>query len=206
MYTAFIADTPNGRKLTIALEEAGLDYRIRRVDLDAGEQRAPDFVRLSPNSKIPVLARDDGWSMFESCAILLHVAEASGKLLPGAHGEREQVLQWLFLQAASVGPMLGQLWWFRHAAPHHDALALDRYTRETRRLYGVLDARLATAKHVAGDDYGIADIAFYPWLATHEELGINVRDFPQVADWLHRLGERPALRRGMQRASEASHG
>jgi GST-like protein len=192
MYTAYVAATPNGRKLVIALEEFGLDYRVRHVDLGAGEQFAPEFLQISPNNKIPALVDErTGRSLFESCAILVHLGRATGKLMP----DDDVVLPWLFLQAASVGPMLGQLWWFRHAAPERNTMALDRYTRETQRLYGVVERRLAVSAHIAGDEYTVADIAFYPWLATWDELGIAMRDYPRVDAWLRRIADRPAVAR-----------
>lgn len=201
MYTAYLADTPNGRKIPIALEELALDYRIRKVDLNAGEQKSPDFERLNPNGKIPVLVDENsGASLFESCAILFHLASATGKLIPADAQGRDAVLQWLFLQAASVGPMLGQLWWFRHAAPAPNAAALERYTRETKRLYGVIDRRLAASRHIAADAYTVADIACYPWLVTYDELGIDIGAYPAVGDWLRRIGDRPAVRRGLDAA------
>jgi GSH-dependent disulfide-bond oxidoreductase len=192
MVTAYVADTPNGRKLIIALEELGLDYQVRHVDLGAGEQFAPEFLNISPNNKIPALVADrTGRSLFESCAILFHLGQATGKLI----ADTDVVLQWLFLQAASVGPMLGQLWWFRHAAPERNAMALERYTRETQRLYGVIERRLAVSAWIAADEYTMADIAFYPWLATYDELGIDIRAYPHVDAWLHRIAERPAVAR-----------
>jgi GST-like protein len=200
MYTAHIADTPNGRKIIIALEELGLDYRVRHVDLGAGEQFAPDFERLSPNNKIPVLVDDDtGRSLFESCAILVHLGRTTGRLIP----DDDAVLQWLFLQAASAGPMLGQLWWFRYAAPGRDEMALERYTRETQRIYGVIDRRLAGSGHIAADEYTMADIAFYPWLATYDELGIDPRAYPHVDAWLRRVGARPAVARALRKTRRA---
>jgi GST-like protein len=200
MYTAYVADTPNGRKLIIALEELGLDYRVRHVDLGAGEQFAPAFLKISPNHTIPALVDDHtGQGMFESCAILAHLGRATGRLIP----DEDVVLQWLFLQAASVGPMLGQLWWFRHAAPERNAMALDRYTRETQRLYGVIERRLAVSAWIAGDAYTMADIAFYPWLATYDELGIAPRDYPHVDAWLRRIDERPAVARARIKMRQA---
>jgi GST-like protein len=200
MYTAFVADTPNGRKLIIALEELGLDYQVRHVDLGAGEQFAPEFLKISPNNKIPALVDErTGQSLFESCAILVHLGRAAGKLIP----EDDVVLPWLFLQAASVGPMLGQLWWFRHAAPERNAMALERYTRETRRLYGVIERRLAVSTCIAADEYTVADIAFYPWLATYDELGIDMTDYPHVAAWLRRIAERPAVARAHSKMRKA---
>jgi GSH-dependent disulfide-bond oxidoreductase len=196
MYTAHIADTPNGKKVIIALEELGLDYEVRHVDLGAGEQFAPEFERISPNNKIPALVDErTGQSLFESCAILYHLGLATGKLVPGDAQGREVVLQWLFLQAASAGPMLGQLWWFRHSAPARDELALERYMRETKRIYGLVERRLAVSAHIAADDYTVADVAFYPWLASHDALGVDLHAYPHVDAWLQRIGARPAVER-----------
>ena len=200
MYTAYVADTPNGRKLIIALEELGLDYQVRHVDLGAGEQFAPAFLEISPNNKIPALVDErTGQGLFESCAILVHLGRATGKLI----AEDDVVLPWLFLQAASVGPMLGQLWWFRHAAPERNVMALERYTRETQRLYGVIERRLAESTWIAADDYTVADIAFYPWLATYDELGIDMTGYPHVAAWLRRIAERPAVARAQRKMRKA---
>ena len=200
MYTAYVAATPNGRKLIIALEELGLDYQVRHVDLGAGEQFAPEFLKISPNNKIPALVDErTGQGLFESCAILYHLGQAMGRLIP----DSDAVLQWLFLQAASVGPMLGQLWWFRHAAPERNEMALARYTRETQRLYGVVERRLAVSRHIAADDYSMADIAFYPWLATYDELGIDIRAYPHVEAWLRRIADRPAVVRAQLKMRKA---
>jgi GST-like protein len=200
MHTAYVADTPNGRKLIIALEELGLDYRVRHVDLGAGEQFAPAFQQISPNNKIPALVDEaTGRSLFESCAILHHLGRSTGRLI----ADEDVVLQWLFLQAASVGPMLGQLWWFRHAAPERNAMALDRYTRETLRLYGVIERRLAVSPWIAADEYTLADIAFYPWLATHDEVGVDMRAYPHVDAWLRRIAARPAVARARRRMQKA---
>jgi GST-like protein len=204
MYTAHIADTPNGKKVIIALEELGLDYQVRHVDLGAGEQSTPDFERISPNNKIPVLVDErTGQSLFESCAILYHLGLATGKLVPGDAQGRETVLQWLFLQAASAGPMLGQLWWFRHGAAERNEMALERYTRETKRIYGVIERRLAASAHIAADEYTVADVAFYPWLASHDELGIDVSAYPHVAAWLRQIGDRPAVGRAQHKMRKA---
>lgn len=204
MYTAYVADTPNGKKIVIALEELGVDYQVRHVDLGAGEQCAPAFQRISPNNKIPVLVDErTGTSLFESCAILFHLGVASGKLMPGDAVGRDVVLQWLFLQAASAGPMLGQLWWFRHGAPERNEMALERYTRETKRIYGVIERRLAESAYIAGDDYTVADVAFYPWLASHDELGLDLHAYPRVAAWLDGIRERPAVARAQRKTRKA---
>jgi GST-like protein len=204
MYTAYVADTPNGKKLIIALEELGVDYQVRHVDLGAGEQFAPEFQRVSPNNKIPVLVDErTGTSLFESCASLFHLGVTSGKLMPGDAVGRDVVLQWLFLQAASAGPMLGQLWWFRHGAPERNEMALERYTRETKRIYGVIERRLEESAYIAGADYTVADVAFYPWLASHDELGIDLHAYPRVAAWLDVIRERPAVARAQRKMRKA---
>jgi GST-like protein len=204
MYTAHIADTPNGKKIIIALEELGLDYRVRHVDLGAGEQFAPEFLKISPNNKIPALVDErTGQGLFESCAILYHLALATGRLVPGGAQDRDAVLQWLFMQAASAGPMLGQLWWFRHGAPERNEMALERYTRETQRIYGVIERRLAVSANIAADEYTVADIAFYPWLASYDELGVDTRDYPHVEAWLRRIAARPAVARAQGKMRKA---
>jgi GST-like protein len=195
MLTLYTADTPNGHKATIALQELELPHAVHLVDLDAGEQHSAEFAAMSPNHKIPLLV-DDGRAIFESGAILIHLADQAGRLLPAAGAARSEVLQWLFMQVGSTGPMLGQLWWFRHAGKDNEQ-ALQRYGREVRRLYGVYDQRLATQAWLAGGAYSIADIATWPWLASHHELGIDMADYPQVAGWLARIGARDAVRRGV---------
>lgn len=206
MYTAYLADTPNGRKIPIALEELELPYRVQHVDLGAGEQHTPAFERLNPNGKIPVLVNgDDGAALFESNAILFHLATRHGRLIPADGAGRDTVLQWLFLQAASIGPMLGQLWWFRHASPTPNEQALARYTKEAQRLYGVIERRLTQAPFIAGDTCTVADIACWTWLVTHDELGLDIASWPKVAAWLDKVGARPAVRRGLARMAEAAH-
>ncbi|MCW3481558.1 glutathione S-transferase N-terminal domain-containing protein [Neisseriaceae bacterium JH1-16] len=197
MLTLYTAHTPNGHKAAIALHELALPHTVRSVDLAAGEQHRAAFLALNPNNKIPVLV-DDDQTIFESGAILIHLADKTGRLLPAEPAARSVALQWLFLQVGSIGPMLGQLWWFRHGSPTPNPAALERYQRETLRLYGVIERRLETAAYLAGDDYSIADIASYPWLATHEELGIPIADYPRLRDWLALIGQRPAVQRGMQ--------
>lgn len=195
MLTLYTADTPNGHKATIALQELELAHEVKLIDLNAGEQHRDDFAAMSPNHKIPLLV-DDGRAIFESGAILIHLADKAGRLLPADGAARSEVLQWLFMQVGSVGPMLGQLWWFRHAGKDNDQ-ALQRYGREVRRLYGVYDQHLAAHDWLAGGAYSIADIATWPWLASHRELGIDMADYPHVAQWLARIGARDAVRRGV---------
>jgi len=203
MYTVYLADTPNGQKISIALEELELSYERIHVNLSAGEQLAPDFLAISPNNKIPALidhARKQ--SIFESGAILLHLAERHGRLLPHDPAQRLEALQWLFLQVGSIGPMLGQLWWFRHASPTPNPQALERYTKEAERLFGVFERRLAQQPWLGGAQYGIADIASFPWMRTHGELGLAITAWPHVQQWLQRIEQRPAALRGLAAAKE----
>lgn len=193
MITFHTAPTPNGHKVAIALHELGLAHEVRRVDLAAGEQHQRPFTEMSPNHKIPLLV-DDGRPLFESGAILFHLAGKAGRLLPGDDEGRSTVLQWLFFQAAHVGPMLGQLWHFRHAGGTPNEGALQRYGSEARRLYGVVERQLARHGWLAGGDYSIADIAAWPWLREHGTLGIPIADYPATAAWLERIGARPAVR------------
>jgi GST-like protein len=192
------AATPNGFKVSVALEELGLPYEVHPVDLRTGAQFAPDFLKISPNNKIPALVdRDAGVAVFESGAILVYLAETTGRLLPKEGPARYAALQWLFFQVGGTGPMLGQAHHFRMYAPEKIAYAIDRYTNEGKRLYGVLDRRLAEAKYLAGDELSIADIANLPWLLGHERQGIAIADFPHVDRWMTELRARPAVQRGL---------
>jgi GST-like protein len=197
MITFHTAATPNGHKIAIALRELGIAHETRFVDLSAGEQHQPPFAGMSPNHKIPLLV-DEGRPIFESGAILIHLADKAGRLLPADGAERSTVLQWLFLQAAHIGPMLGQLWYFRHAPGTPNDGALQRYGNEARRLYGVVERQLAHREvqpgWLAGDGYSIADIAAWPWLREHATLGIPIADYPATAAWLDRIAARPAVR------------
>lgn len=201
MLTLYTADTPNGQKITIALEELGLPHKVRQVNLSTGEQHQPPFSEMSPNHKIPLLV-DGTTPIFESGAILIHLADKAGQLLPACGEARSVVLQWLFLQVGSIGPMLGQLWFFRHGAGQgqRNEQALERYGRETLRLLGVFEKRLRGKPYLAGDDYTIADIASFPWMRSHHELGVTLSDFPALADWLARIEARPAVQRGLAAA------
>ena len=195
--------TPNGHKVHIMLEECGLPYRVHAVDIGAGDQFAPEFLNISPNNKSPAIVDPDGpegrpISLFESGAILLYLAGKTGKLLPeDAHGKYE-TLQWLMFQMGGVGPMLGQAHHFRIYAPEKIGYAIDRYTNEARRLYGVMDRRLARSKYIAGPQYTIADIAIFPWLRSWKNQGIDWNDFPHLKGWFDEIAARPAVQRGVQ--------
>ena len=193
--------TPNGRKISIALEELGLAYNVHPINITKDEQVAADFLEISPNNKIPAIVDPDGpdgqpISLFESGAILIYLAEKTGKLLPQAPRARYEALQWLMWQMGGFGPMLGQAHHFRRFAKEQIAYAIARYSNESKRLYGVLDKRLGQADYLAGD-YGIADIATFPWAARHEWQGIALEDFPNVERWYNAIAARPAVEKGM---------
>ena len=194
--------TPNGRKVSVMLEEVGLPYRVHPIDIGKGEQFAPDFLAISPNNKIPAMVDDDGpggepLSMFESGAMLLYLARKTGRFLPADEVGHFQVMQWLMFQMGGVGPMFGQAHHFRRFAKEDVPYARDRYTEETRRLYGVMDGRLSRSAYLANDDYSIADIATFPWVARYEWHGIDFEaDFPNVWRWYRTIEERPAVARG----------
>ena len=203
MITLYTWATPNGHKISIALEELGLAYEVRTVDITRGEQFDPGFLTISPNNKIPAIIDDDGpggtpVARFESGAILIYLAEKTGRLLPGDPRARYETLQWLMMQMGSIGPMLGQAHHFRRFAPERIPYATERYTKEAGRLYGVLDKRLADHEWLAGGQYSIADIATYPWLARHEWQGIDLAAFPNVRRWFDTIAARPAVQRGME--------
>jgi GSH-dependent disulfide-bond oxidoreductase len=190
--------TPNGHKITMLLEEAKLAYRLIAVDIGAGEQFKPEFLQKSPNNRIPAIIdhqpADGGEaiSVFESGAILIYLAEKTGLFLPQELRARKTVLEWLCWQVGGVGPMLGQNHHFNHYAPVQVPYAQERYTKETARLYGVLDRRLAQFSYVAGEHYSIADMAIYPWIVPHERQKQNLNDFPHVKRWFEAVANRPA--------------
>ena len=195
--------TPNGHKVHIMLEECGLAYRVHPVDIGAGEQFAPDFLALSPNNKIPAITDPDGpdgqpLSMFESGAILLYLAGKTGQLLPADVAAKYEVLQWLMFQMGSVGPMLGQAHHFRIYAPQKIDYAIERYTNEARRLYGVINKRLAQSTYVGGREYSIADIAVFPWLRSWKNQGVEMADYPHLKGWFDEIAKRPAVQRGLE--------
>lgn len=196
--------TPNGHKVTLLLEEAGLPYRIIPVDIGRGDQFKPDFLKIAPNNRMPAIvdhAPADGGaplSLFESGAILLYLAEKSGQFIPADLRGRAEALQWLFWQMGGLGPMAGQNHHFAHYAPEKLPYAITRYVNETNRLYGVLDRRLADRAFVAGEDYTIADMASYPWIVPYENQGQNLDDFPNLKRWFHAIRERPATVRAYE--------
>lgn len=200
--------TPNGHKVHIMLEECGLAYRVHPVDIGAGQQFAPEFLALSPNNKIPALVDPDGpggkpISLFESGAILLYLAGKTGRFLPADVVGKYEVLQWLMLQVGSIGPMLGQAHHFRTYAPEKLPYAIDRYTQEAQRLYGVLNKRLAHATYLGGADYSIADIAVFPWLRSWKNQGVALTDFPHLKGWFDEVSHRPAVQRGVAVLADA---
>ncbi len=194
--------TPNGHKVHIMLEECGLDYTVHAIDIGAGAQFEPDFLKFSPNNKMPALIDTDGpggkpYSVFESGAMLMYLAEKTGKFMPSDMAERYTVIQWLMFQMGGVGPMLGQAHHFAIYAPRKIKYAIDRYNNETRRLYNVVDRRLGEVEYVAGA-YSIADMAIYPWMRLFERYGIDIETIPNFKRWLDAISERPAVQRGVE--------
>jgi GSH-dependent disulfide-bond oxidoreductase len=198
--------TPNGHKVHIMLEECGLrldrDWRAIPVNIGTGDQFKADFLKISPNNKIPALVDPKGpdgkpISVFESGAILVYLAAKFGLFLPKSDRQKYEVLQWLMFQMGGVGPMLGQNHHFRLYAPEKLPYAIDRYTNEAKRLYGVIDKQLATSKFIAGSQYTIADMAIFPWLRNWANQGIVIADYPHLKAWFDQLAERPAVQRGV---------
>ena len=196
MIELYTAATPNGHKVSIALEELGLPYQVHALSFDKKEQKAPEFLRINPNGRIPAIV-DDGFAVFESGAILIYLAEKTGRLMPGDAQGRSLVLQWLMFQMGGVGPMQGQANVFFRYFPEKLQGAIDRYQHETRRLYEVLDRRLSEAEYLAVD-YSIADIATFPWVRVHDWAGVSVEGLEHLQRWLSAIGERPAVQRGLQ--------
>ena len=194
--------TPNGRKVSVMLEECGLPYNVHRIDIGKGDQFAPEYLAINPNGKIPSIVDPDGpdgkpISMMESGAILLFLAAKTGRFLPASTRGKYAALQWLMFQMGHVGPMYGQVHHFLRAAKVEVPYAIERYVKEKDRLYGVLDRRLGAARFLAGDEYTIADIATYPWVARHEWHRVDLTAFPNVKRWYDRVGARPAVAKGM---------
>ena len=198
MIDLYTAATPNGHKVSIALEELGLPYQVHALRFDKQEQKAPAFLKINPNGRIPAIVdRDnDDFAVFESGAILLYLAERTGQLLPTDAKGRSLVIQWLMFQMGGVGPMQGQANVFFRYFPEKLQGPIDRYQHETRRLYEVLDTRLGEVDYLAGD-YSIADIATYPWVRVHEWAGVSVDGLANLQRWMNALNERPAVQRGL---------
>ncbi len=203
MIELFYWPTPNGHKITIFLEETELEYRISPVNIGAGEQFAPDFLKIAPNNRMPAIIDhkpEDGGeplSIFESGAILVYLAEKVGKFLPSDTRGRGETLQWLFWQMGGLGPMAGQTHHFRNYADDKIEYAINRYVDETNRLYGVLDERLANREFVSGE-YSIADMASYPWVVPYENQGQDLAEFPNLKRWFERIRSRPAVVRAYE--------
>ncbi len=194
--------TSNGRKVNIMVEELGLDYAMHPIDISKGDQFTPDYSAINPNQKIPAIVDREGpegkpYTVIESGAILMYLAEKHGKLLPKDVAARYEVIQWLMFQMGGVGPIFGQAHHFRRAAKQKVPYAIGRFTDETRRLWGVLDGRLAENEYLAGD-YSVADIATFPWTMRHEWQGIELDEFPNVKRWYEAIDARPAVRKGLE--------
>jgi GST-like protein len=200
--------TPNGHKITLFLEETGLPYTIYPINIGKGEQFEPEFLKISPNNRIPAIVDKTPAgggapvSVFESGAILLYLAEKTGQFIPADLRGRVEVLEWLFWQMGGLGPMAGQNHHFSGYAPEPIPYAIERYVKETNRLYGVLDRRLADRPFVAGNEYSIADMAAYPWIVPHERQGQSLDDFPNIKRWFEAISARPATVRAYQKAKE----
>ena len=206
MIELYTSATPNGQKIHIMLEETGLDYRLHWVDLRKGEQFDPEFLRISPNNKIPVILDRDGpggepMSVFESGAILIYLAEKTGEFLPAEPRARIGVLEWLMFQVGGVGPMLGQAHHFRAYAREKIPYAIERYTSEGARIYRVLDKRLSENEYLAGE-YSIADMAVFPWIRLHERQGQDMADHPHLSRWFDAIAARPAVARDMEKTRD----
>ncbi len=206
MIELYTSATPNGQKIHIMLEETGLPYRLHWVDLRKGEQFDPEFLKISPNNKIPVILDRNGpggepFSVFESGAILIYLAEKTGKFLPAEPRARTRVLEWLMFQVGGVGPMLGQAHHFRAYAREKITYAIERYTNEGARIYRVLDKRLSEQEYLAGD-YSIADMAVFPWIRLHERQGQDMADHPHLSRWFDAIAARPAVARDMDKTRD----
>ncbi len=199
--------TPNGHKIHIMFEETALEYRVHGVDIRAGDQFEPAFLKISPNNRIPAIVDHDGpngkpLSLFESGAILIYLAGKTGRFLPRDLHDRYAALQWLMWQMGGIGPMFGQANHFRRYATEKIPYAIERYTNESRRLTGVLNRRLGEARYLAGTEYSIADIAVFPWIRGSEKRGIDLEQFPNVVRWYDEIDARPAVQRGLRVLSE----
>lgn len=194
--------TPNGRKVSILLEELGVEYNVHAIDISKDEQFDPDFLKIAPNNRIPAIVdHDTGIQMMETGAIMLYLAEKYGKFMPKGESDRWAAIEWLMWQMGGVGPMLGQVHHFVKYNPGKSEYAEERYSKEARRLYGVLDRRLEGRDYIVGEgrgEYSITDMANFPWMARHDWQQIDLNDFPNVRDWYVRVAKRPAVQRGYQ--------
>ena len=198
MIDLYTFTTPNGRKASIMLEEVELPYNVQKIDITKNDQFSPEYIAINPNSKIPAIVdRDTDITVFESGAILMYLAEKTGKFLPPDQKKRYLVIEWLMLQMGSVGPMFGQLNHFKKFAPEKIEYAIARYEKETLRLYGVLDRQLKDNEYICGD-YSIADIATYPWVAVYEFQGLTLDNHPNLKRWVETVQQRPAVQQGMK--------
>ncbi len=203
MIDVYTWPTPNGHKVHIMLHETGLEHTIHPINIQAGDQFDPEFLKISPNNKMPAIVDPDGpsggpYSVFESGAILMYLADKTGQFLPKEPRAYWDTVQWLMFQMGGVGPMLGQAHHFRNYAPEKIPYAIDRYTNEASRLYGVIDRRLGESEWLAGPDYTIADMATFPWLRSHENQGQDLNDYPKLKAWFERINARPAVERALQ--------
>jgi GST-like protein len=200
MIDLYTAETPNGWKISIALEEMGLPYEVHALKLSKREQKEPAYLAINPNGRIPTIVdRDNGnFAVFESGAILIYLAERTGKFLPTETKARSRVIQWLMFQMAGIGPMMGQANVFYRYAPEKIPYAIDRYQREVRRLFEVLDGQLAKNEYIAGDEYSIADIATFPWVKGYDWSGVSIDGLDHLKRWLELVRARPAVQRGLE--------
>ncbi|MBD2458949.1 glutathione S-transferase N-terminal domain-containing protein [Nostoc sp. FACHB-87] len=198
MIDLYTFTTPNGRKASVMLEEVELPYNVHKIDITKQQQFTPEYVAINPNSKIPAIVdQETGITVFESGAILIYLAQKTGKLLPTDQKSYFQVLEWLMFQMGGVGPMFGQLNHFKRFAPEKIPYAIERYEKETLRIYGVLDKQLQDNEFICGD-YSIADVATYPWVAIYEFQGLSLDNYPHLQRWVNIVQQRPAVQRGMQ--------
>ena len=199
MIDLYTFTTPNGRKASIMLEEIGLDYTVHSIDITKDEQFTPEFIAINPNSKIPAIVdRDSEITVFESGAILIYLAEKTGKLLSKDTKQRFQTIEWLMLQMGSIGPMFGQYNHFNQFAKEKIPYAIERYHKETLRLYEVLNTQLSKTEYVSGNEYSIADIAIYPWIAAHQFMELTLDNHNHLKSWYETVKQRPAVDRGMK--------
>lgn len=199
MIDLYTAATPNGHKISIALEEMGLEYRVNHIDLMAAEQKRPEFLAINPNGRIPaIIDRDnDDFAVFESGAILLYLAEKTGKFLPANPKKRSQAIQWLMFQMGGVGPMMGQANVFYRYFPEKIPAAIERYQHESRRLFEVMNNQLTDNRYLAGEEYTIADIATWPWVRIYEWSGVDITGLTHLQRWMDELAQRPASQKGI---------